>query len=231
MYERKAKVSSSDALRPRPDPRDVRIDGERIPSDPDAEFFESVRLGRWQKAFESLCDRHCAYMLSMARRYEIAGGMHSACDIVQEYLICLFRGFVEARFTLPTHHLRCYLAMGVHRVGSACRRREAVRATVERRDESVYERDPVDPRTAPPQISDRIVWLASALPRLAPHHLEILRLRCVDGFDHESIAVRLGIPTESVRSRLRAAKAALRAALDRVHPRRERRDEAAREAP
>lgn len=183
------------------------------------EFFDCVRREQWPLAFELLCLRYCDFMLGIARRYEVPGGVNTACDIVQEYLLALFRGFIEDRFTPPSHHLRHYLAMGLHRTGIACWRRESSRpapGSLSEFDPGEFE--PVDPE--PERRSERherVVLLAKALTRLPPKELETLHLRCVERLDHAGIAARLGIPVASVRTHLHRAKATLRVALKEVH--------------
>lgn len=189
--------------------------GDTTAEDFDLEFFATVRRAQWPKAFELLCTSHADYMLSVARRYVVAGGVHSACDIVQEYLIALFLGFAENRFTLPHHHLRAYLAIGLHQMGCACRRRDLGRlASMAPSGGDATRLDPADPHAeARFGHTEAMTRVAHALARLRPVYLEVLHLRCVERLRHAQIAERMGIPKATVRTLLPRAREELRIAL------------------
>lgn len=56
-------------------------------------------------------------------------------------------------------------------------------------------------------------WIADALGRLSPRHLQVVQLVDIDGLTYDEAAAALGIPTGTVMSRLHRARHRMRAYL------------------
>lgn len=145
-----------------------------------------------------LYERHKAWVLGVASRY-CGGDRHAAMDAVQETFIALlgrFPGF-ELRGRLTTF---LYPVARNAAITAARRRRLAGRAAVE--PAGVEEDGPSSETFGP---------LRDAVGDLPEGQREVLLLRIVDGLSVGEVAMALGVPTGTVKSRLHKAIERLRA--------------------
>ncbi|MGB8851981.1 MAG: RNA polymerase sigma factor [Pirellulales bacterium] len=127
----------------------------------------------------------------------------SAADLAAESVLQLLRRMGEG--TRPDV-LRAYLFGIARRVGLAARRKRIREPTlVDGAALSCIESTPAD---------DAVAVARELLQGLPPRHQEVLDLRFVAGLSYAEIAVRLGIPLGTVRSRIHHAVALLRARVE-----------------
>lgn len=158
---------------------------------PDAQIWESFRRGD-DRAFEALYREHGARLRSFLRHY--LGDAQAAQDIAQEAFLALWQnpnGFQPSRGPL-----RAYL-FGIARKRAADWWRH---------------RAPADTPQPGPAVTDseRTVLVAEALAQLEPGLRGLLWLREVEGYSYAELAEILDIPMGTVKSRLFAAREALR---------------------
>ncbi len=162
----------------------------------DAELVERANAGE-REAFEALYRRYRDWSARLA--YRFTGDAELAADVSQDsflYLLGKFPGF-ELRAKLTT-----FLYPVVKHTAAAAQRK-ARRAT----PTSV---DPPDVAEVTTPTVGR-AELAAALDALPKDHRETLLMRVVDGMTVAEIALALGIPTGTVKSRVHNAIRALRA--------------------
>jgi RNA polymerase sigma-70 factor (ECF subfamily) len=124
-------------------------------------------------------------------------------ELTQETFLALLRA--AGRYQ-PRALFRTYLYAIAFRILSAERRKAALRSFFflpAKRD--VCGGEPA---------RDEVLWLRQALERLDPTDREILLLREFDEFTYAEIAEVLGLPLNTVRSRLFRARLALRESLE-----------------
>ncbi|MBX3221463.1 MAG: sigma-70 family RNA polymerase sigma factor [Labilithrix sp.] len=178
---------------------------------------ESVRLARAAASGDARAMRDLLRQLGprieRVVRAVLGRADHDAEDVVQQAML----GFVQA---LPSFRGECEPVHFASRVAArtaiaAARRRRVARA---RHDDGVV----VDLLTSetPEPLADterrrRASVLRDALARIPQEQAETLALRVVLGWSLSEVAEATGAPLNTVRSRLRLAKTALRAAIDR----------------
>jgi RNA polymerase sigma-70 factor (ECF subfamily) len=135
-------------------------------------------------------------------------------DVVQQSLI----GFVQA---LPGFRGECgparFASRIVVRTACAAKRRRALQASRRLDDvdvDSLHDGHPS--QHAELTAERRRVALRDLLADIPEEQAETLSLRVVFGFSLEEVAQTTGVPVNTVRSRVRLAKEALRARIDRV---------------
>lgn len=129
-------------------------------------------------------------------------------DVLQEALLGFVRALGSFRGECTVVHFSCRVA-----VLTAMNHRR--RAQLYASDAAALETVPaaqLDPAERA-EASARAAALGRVLDALPGAQAEALALHCVEGFTVEEIARACGAPVETVRSRLRLAKAALRARL------------------
>ena len=145
-------------------------------------------------------------MLAVARR--ILGCPDHAHDAVQEAILALWQ-----ERQLPPHVRGWLMRAVVHRSLHARRSAERRRKWEERAGEDWLEGCPLcDPERsmASRQQRDRIDSALAVLPR---DQLTVFELRAIDGLTYQEIAVHLGLPIGTVRSRLNRARNTLQERL------------------
>ena len=127
-------------------------------------------------------------------------------ELTQETFLALFRA--AGRYQ-PRALFRTYLYAIAFRILAAERRKAALRAflLLAGPEAAREERGPED-----------ALWLRQALGRLERTDREILLLREFDEFSYAEIAELLGLPLNTVRSRLFRARLALRESLEGARP-------------
>jgi len=151
--------------------------------------------------------KHAAFVRALAKSLLL--DPHAADDVVQET-------WLTALESPPRHarNLRGWLARVVSRHVFRRARAEARRRT--REDAAFRDRaaPPADDSAARAEAQRR---LAEAVAALGEPYLEVVLLRYFDGLKPGAIARRVGVPVETVRTRLKRAVALLRERLDSEH--------------
>jgi RNA polymerase sigma-70 factor (ECF subfamily) len=144
---------------------------------------------------------------------QLLGSTHADLDdVVQQSLIGLVQALPGFRGECSVHHFASRI---VARTAVATRRRGHVR--MDRQDDSIdvdsLERlpDSTTDRVDAERRRDLVRGLMSTLP---PEQAETLALRIVLGFSLEEVATTTGVPLNTVRSRVRLAKTALKKRIE-----------------
>lgn len=149
-------------------------------------------------------------MIRAAR--SLLGATHADVDdVVQQSLIGLVQSLPAFRGECSVAHFASRI---VTRTALAARRRNMVRA--DRRDDEV---DPdafaVDPSQARQvEAEERRQVVRALIEKLPEEQAETLALRVVLGFSLEEVAEATGVPLNTVRSRVRLAKTALKKRIE-----------------
>jgi RNA polymerase sigma-70 factor (ECF subfamily) len=160
-----------------------------------------------EAAFAELVGRYHDRLRYVLRR--LLGDAHAADDAAQEVWLDVWRGL--PRLT----HATAFPAW-LYRIARdrAYRRLRGRRPSVLPLD---AEKLPAGDRLA--RAAEDVEQLHAALGRLTPEHRDVLRLRFLNELSYEDVARALGCPIGTVRSRLHAARLALRRALaGETHP-------------
>lgn len=163
----------------------------------DDELIAAINRGD-HRSFEMLYRRHRDWVVRLAHRF--TGNRHDALDVLQEtflYVLRKFPGFeLEARFTTFLYPVVKNTALTLKR------RRGRLRLDPSPAESAVEvpEGSPADARSE----------LAAVVTCLSEEQREVLLLRYVDDLALEDIAVAVGIPLGTVKSRLHHALARLR---------------------
>ena len=195
---------------------------------PRASDADAAEVAKFQEgdegAFEELVHRHEREAYQCA--YRVLGNADDAQEAVQEAFLRAFRGLKafrgEAAFKtwltgIVINVCRNYAAKAEEKLKRLC-----VSADCGGRDEG-------DP--GPPAVNDTSPGpdqsalggelrraVESALWKVGAEHREVLVLREIQGMDYDELAVALGCPVGTVKSRLCRARKALREALLGVWP-------------
>ncbi len=165
----------------------------------DAELVDAINRGppTAEPAFAALYARHRDVALRIARRFTPDDA--SAADLVHDAFLALldrFPGF-ELRARMTTY----LYAVIRNRASSIARSRRATVALPEA-DLIGASGGMTDP--------EGLGALRAAVERLPDTHREVLLMRIVDGMSVGEVAIALGVPTGTVKSRLFAALGTLR---------------------
>jgi RNA polymerase sigma-70 factor, ECF subfamily len=172
----------------------------------EAELLRRLRR-REEAAFRELLERHG----SLVRAYAagLLGDPHEAEDAAQEVFLRAFRrlGAFRGDASLATWLLR------ICRNHCLDRLRSRPPAALELRDDLPAS----EPDSTAGQLATRVERerFVNALARLPEPLQQTIVLRELRGMTYEEVAATLGIPVGTVRSRLNAARAELRRALER----------------
>jgi RNA polymerase sigma-70 factor (ECF subfamily) len=144
---------------------------------------------------------------------QLLGSTHADLDdVVQQSLIGLVQALPSFRGECTVHHFASRI---VARTAVATRRRGHLR--MDRQDDSIdvdsLERlpDSTTDRVDAERRRDLVRELMATLP---PEQAETLALRIVLGFSLEEVATTTGVPLNTVRSRVRLAKTALKKRIE-----------------
>jgi RNA polymerase sigma-70 factor (ECF subfamily) len=170
-------------------------------------------IDRDTDAFATLYDRHSRMAFGLA--YRMLGDASAAEDVVQEAFLSVWRqadtfrpGRAAARTWL--------LSIVHHRAVDRLRRmdsREVVEATMDEPPDRADERTDVEQEVAALVEAQQV---RSALGVLPPDQRRAIELAYFGGHSHGEIARMLGIPTGTVKSRLRIGLEKLRTVLQDV---------------
>ncbi len=191
-------------------PGSVGADSDVVTTAPTDEDLLLAAAQGDQEAIGRLYDRHQGTMYGLAMRITNDAGL--AQDVVQEAMLGVWRN--ASRFDAGRAKARTWmLALVHHRAIDALRRRRA----------SVALPEPDVPPPAAlvvPDIWDDVVGrldaaaVRAALVRVPAAQREVLELAYFAGRTQQEIAVQVGIPLGTVKSRVRLGLLALRAELD-----------------
>jgi RNA polymerase sigma-70 factor, ECF subfamily len=154
-------------------------------------------------AMEEIYRRHRDWALRLAWRF--TGDQDLAMDAAQEAFIYLFRKIGDGGLQLRAK-LTTLLYPAIRNSALAARRKKRPGPLDEGLEPSVLL--PVAPGDAERAERSRLLW--AVLSRLSDTHREVLLMKIVDGMEHAEIALALGVPEGTVKSRLHHALAALR---------------------
>lgn len=165
----------------------------------DAELVEAINRGPpgAEAAFASLYARHRDFVLRVARR--MTDNDAAAADLAQDAFLALldrFPGF-ELRARMTT-----YLYAVIRNRAASMARGKRARIGVFDADIAAASGGMADP--------EGLAELRAAVDRLPEGQREVLVMRIVDGMSVGDVAMALGVPTGTVKSRLHAALGSLR---------------------
>jgi RNA polymerase sigma-70 factor (ECF subfamily) len=183
----------------------------RVSAAPSPDGVLLARIGAGDElALGAVYDHHAALVHGVARR--VTRDEQLARDITQEVFIYLWE--LPGRVDLARGTLRAYLAMVAHRRAVDEVRRSERRSRIE---SGAATADIIDgPEHAVLEESMQ-QWrrhrLAEALDALPAEQRRALELAYYDGLTYKQVAITLGIPEGTAKSRLRLAMARLRELL------------------
>ncbi len=155
-------------------------------------------------AFAELYDRFAPRVFGLALK--LVGDRQEAQDVLQEVFLDLWRrggAFDAALGTAPAWILMIARARSIDAIRKRQRRRRRLASL-----------DPA-PELGPASAGDA-AWLERVLPALAPELRDVVHLAYARGMTREQIGEVLGIPTGTVKTRLRSAVAQMSASLGNV---------------
>ncbi len=157
--------------------------------------------------FEQLVREHERALIAYALR--LCGSRADACDLVQDALERALRSF--DRFTPGTNARAWLFTIVRHTFLNRCRDRHD-----ERRADCID-----DVQIAAPGPTERPTWdavsteqLEDAIENLSDDFGRVYRMHAIDALSYQEIAGRLGIPTNTVGTRLARARLKLRSMLE-----------------
>jgi RNA polymerase sigma-70 factor (ECF subfamily) len=161
-------------------------------------------------AFASIYERHASAALSLARRMVRREG--AAEDVVQEAFLALWR---SRSYRPAKGNLRAFLLRIVHNTAIDLLRRERSRGAGRHVDEAlahlVAADDGVHVQVERSEAARRVRDALSTLPATQQ---QSLTLAYFGGLTHVEIAVAIGVPIGTVKSRLRLGLEKLRGQID-----------------
>jgi RNA polymerase sigma-70 factor (ECF subfamily) len=166
----------------------------------DAELVAAINRGPpgADGAFAALYLRHRDFVLRIARR--MTPDDATAADLTQDAFLALADQF-------PGFELRAKMTTYLY---SVVRNRAASLAR-SRRPMAPIERAALEASSGPQADAEGLAALREAVDRLPESQREVVLMRVVDGMSVGDVAIALGVPTGTVKSRLHAALGALRA--------------------
>ena len=163
------------------------------------------------RSFGAFVGPHLPVLLRVAG--SLCRNSHDAEDLVQDTLIRAFNGLG----TFDGAHPRAWL-LTIMRNANINRHRRQRPGLLRDATDLAGEAD----RRNPPAPSAEDVaaahtpapWIADALGRLSPLHLQVVQLVDIDGLTYDEAAAALGVPDGTVMSRLHRARRRMRAHLN-----------------
>jgi RNA polymerase sigma-70 factor (ECF subfamily) len=174
--------------------------------------MELVRTGD-ARAFEVVFDRHADVAYSLA--YRMCGSAARAEDVVQEAFLSLWRTGV--RYDRVRGSVRSWILSAVHNRAIDALRRELTTTSRdvvdERLAEQLHSAEEIDTEVERRDDARRV---RSALDELPTDQRRVIELAYFGGFTHTQIAEMLGLPTGTVKGRMRLGLTKLRLLLGGV---------------
>jgi RNA polymerase sigma-70 factor, ECF subfamily len=163
-----------------------------------------------QRAFGVIFDRHSGVAFSLA--YRMCGRRALAEEVVQEAFLSLWRS--GARYDRGRGSVRSWVLAVVHHRAIDLIRHESVRAGRDVHDDGIAAALPALERTDL-EVERRgdAHLVRGALQELPSEQRQVIELAYFGGFSHSEIAGMLGIPSGTVKGRMRLGMGKLRLAL------------------
>ncbi|MEO8504433.1 MAG: sigma-70 family RNA polymerase sigma factor [Acidobacteriota bacterium] len=189
----------------------ITFQSSAVVLDPDTDLAERHRRGD-ARAFDEVYSRYSSMVYNLAWR--MSGDRDQAADLTQDVFLRIYRhlGSFRGHSSLKTW---------VYRVGlNQCRSRLGRKRPIEQplAEEGAEGVEPLpDTQRGPEEIAmagETAERVATALAGLHLAFREAVVLRDLQGMEYEEIAVLLGVPIGTVRSRIARGREALRVALE-----------------
>ena len=165
-------------------------------------------------SFDAFVGPHLPVLLRVAG--SLCRNRHDAEDLVQDTLIRAFKGLDGFDGASPRAWLLTIMRNA--NINSHRRQRPGLLRDVTDLEGVADRRNPPAPSAEDAAATSAAApWIAAALGRLSPRHLQVVRLVDVDGLTYDEAAAALGIPAGTVMSRLHRARRRMRAHLTH-HP-------------
>ncbi|SRR5581483_4676836 len=175
----------------------------------DEELMELVSDGE-HRALEVIFDRHGSAAFSLA--YRMCGRRSMAEDIVQEAFLSLWR--TGARYDRRRGSVRSWVLSVVHNRSIDAFRRETTAAGRDVADDEAVARLPAAERTeSEVQRRAEADHVRAALDVLPVEQRQVIELAYFGGFTHREISEMLGLPSGTVKGRMRLGLSKLRLEL------------------
>lgn len=182
--------------------------GKKVVNDDDRRLIADCLGGR-KDAFGELVSRYQARLYNSALR--LVPTPEDAADVVQDSFLSAYQALHtfkgDAEFFTWLYRIAFNTAISLKR-----KKRPSVSLESYARDTGLDPDDPseyVKPSAALERTEDER-HLHDAIARLSPEHRDVLVLKDLDGMKYEEIAVVLGVPIGTIRSRLHRARLELR---------------------
>jgi RNA polymerase sigma-70 factor (ECF subfamily) len=156
------------------------------------------------EAISDVFDRYAPFVYGLARR--VTGNSTAAEDVVQEVFTSLWQN--PERFDSSRGSLRAFLGVQAHRRSVDIIRSDTRRSAREARH---HDLDP-DQRGTPVDEIDHeaaVEMVREAISRLPAEQRQAVEMAYLEGHTHREVAMLLGIPEGTAKSRLRLAQAKL----------------------
>ena len=161
-------------------------------------------------AFDAFVGPHLPVLLRVAG--SLCRNSHDAEDLVQDTLIRAFKGLDGFDGAYPRAWLLTILRNA--NINRHRRQRPGLLHAATDLEGEADRRNPPAPSAEDVAVARAPApWIADALRRLSPRHLQVVQLVDVDGLTYDEAATALGIPAGTVMSRLHRARHRMRAHL------------------
>lgn len=160
--------------------------------------------------FDAFVGPHLALMLRVAG--SLCRSSHDAEDLVQDTLIRAYNGLDTFDGAYP----RAWLLTIMRNANINRHRRQRpglLHDAVDLAGEADRRNPPAPSAEDVAEAHTSAPWIADALARLSPQHLQVVYLVDIDGLTYDETAAALGVPAGTVMSRLHRARHRLRAHL------------------
>ena len=175
----------------------------------DEDLMELVRTGH-SGAFETVFDRHLDAAFSLA--YRMCGSRPRAEDVVQEAFLSLWRS--GGSYDPTRGSVRSWILSTVRNRAIDLFRQDAIKTSRDVDDEHLGEWLPSPQLTDLEAVRhDEALCVRAAVRELPSDQRRVIELAYFGGFTHREIADLLGVPTGTVKGRMRLGLSKLRLAL------------------
>jgi len=187
---------------------DRRKDIVRAVDSGDAVLVARLAAGD-EEALAEVWQRHSALVFGLARH--LTGDPSTAEDVTQEVFVTLWQQ--PERFDADRGSLRAYLGVHAQRRAIDALRRDGRRTEREYRHHRLHS-DPATTSGDPAECSELADIVRDAINKLPVEQRQAVELAYFSGLTHREVAVALGNPEGTAKSRLRLAQTKLGTWLD-----------------